>query len=93
MDNATVLTSFSMDSFLKKAGVGAVTITSYSLPLNPYEKVINRVKCFIKQKQATENKPLLLKMLQDSFDKLVKTPVSKFVEASHIECCKLMKST
>ena len=91
MDNATVHTSFGMGSFLKKAGVGAVTITPYSPALNPCEKVINAVKFFMKQKQATENKPLSLKMLQDSLDKLAKTPASKFVEASHIECCELMK--
>ena len=91
MDNAIVHTSFDMDSFLTKAGVGAVTITPYSPTLNSCEKVINAVKCIIKQKQAIENKPISLKMLQDSFDKLVKTPASKFVEASHIECCELMK--
>ena len=91
MDNATVHTSFDMGSFLKKAGVGAVTITPYSPALNPCDKVINAVKCFIKQKQATVNKPLSLKMLQDSFDKLAEIPASKFVEASHIECCELMK--
>ena len=48
MDNAKMLTSFGIGSFLKKAGVGAATTTSHSLELNPYEKVINAVKCFIK---------------------------------------------
>ena len=91
MDNATVHTSSSMGSFLKKIGVGAVTITPYSPALNPCEKVINAVKLFIKQKQVTENRPLSLKVMQDSFDRLPKTPSAKFVEASHIECYDLMK--
>ena len=91
MDNATVHTSSSMGSFLKKTGVGAVTITPYSPVLNPCEKVINAVKLFIKQKQVTENRPLSLKVMQDSFDRLPKTPSAKFVEASHIECYDFMK--
>ena len=53
MDNWPLHTAQSMSTFLKQSNIKAVTISPYWPALNPWEKAINAIKCFVKKDQST----------------------------------------